>query len=110
MLSFILTAYAQEDSAEPIDGFIGDPKVDSFLSNILTDIISPSSRLGDCFRSCLVHVRCSQVHNVKRQESRQDGAWQETSSVGGVGLFIITSLWGIMGFLADMTNSNVWFR
>jgi hypothetical protein len=110
VLSFILTAYAQEDSAEPIDGFIGDPKVDSILSKILTDIISPALGLVTVFALAWFMYGVVRFIMLKDKNPDEMERGKKHLVYGGVGLFIITSLWGIMGFLADMTDSNVWFR
>ncbi len=108
--SFIQVVHAQDDSGEPIDGFTGNSGVDTILSKILTDVISPLLGLATVLMLAWFMYGVVRFILLKDKSPEEADRGKKHLVWGAIGLFIATSLWGIMGFLADVTDSNVWFR
>lgn len=110
MFDFIQIANAQSPSVTSVTGVVNDSVAQKLQSSILTEIISPVLSVVTAFVFAWFLYGVTRFILLKDKGGEEMERGKKHLVYGTIGLFIILSIWGIMGFLANITGSNVWFK
>jgi hypothetical protein len=93
-----------------VTGVVKDSAVSTLQANILTEVVNPLLSVVTAFAFAWFIYGGVRFLLLKDKGGEEMERGKKHLIFGTIGLFIILSLWGILGFLADATGSNVWFK
>jgi Type IV secretion system pilin len=94
-----------------ITGTVNNEAVAKIQDNVLTEIVSPLLGLATAIAFVLflygvVKFLIARANN----DSAKFEAGKKHLFLGLIALFILVSIWTILGQIANITSSNIWFR
>ena len=92
-----------------VTGIVDNAEIANIQSKILTEIVNPILQVALAITFFLfiyggVRFMMSRVSNPTEASKYSNHLFW-----GGLGLFILTSIWGIFNLIGSVTESNFWF-